>query len=213
MKRTLVPLALLLPLAAGCVVDVQGSGIPREEARFTADFRRIEARDTLHAQVIAGVAPSVIVHGDDNIVPIIRTDVIDGRLIIDADLSYASSLDVGVLVTVPDVDAVTARDLARVEVDGVNTASLAVEAEDLADVRVAGLCGDVAVWASDLATVDAIALFAATAHVEASDSATAEVHARQLVTGSVSDSATAHVYGRPWVVDVVVTDAAVLVLE
>ena len=77
-------LALLALVAAGCGggSSTNGSGHVVTVSRSVADFSAIDL--TGQANVVVSVGPSTAgtIKGDDNIVPLIHTDVRDGKLVI-----------------------------------------------------------------------------------------------------------------------------------
>src|ERR671937_185417 len=81
---------LVLAVAPGCYVagmpfvspPIKGSGHVVEEARTIGEFTGIEVHGVVAADVTAGEAPSLKLSGDDNLLPLIITEVQDGRLII-----------------------------------------------------------------------------------------------------------------------------------
>jgi hypothetical protein len=206
--------SLLVVIAcAACTVEVQGNGVPAQEGRIVSPFHDLSISDTLHAQIVVGPTASVVVHGDENLVHHIRTDVEGGYLFIDSDVSYSTSMELGVLITTPALYGVVARDVSTVEVDGLYAATFSVVAEDASSVRLSGYADDVDLWIDGASDVDAAALGTFTTWLEAYGSSTAQVNVTDRLSGTVADASTAYVYGRPTLIDAVVLDAAQIVIE
>lgn len=206
--------ALVVALAgSACTVEVEGNGVPAQEGRVVGAFHDLDVADTMHVQVVVGETQSVLVHGDENLIRHIRTDVSGGYLFIDSDTSYSTGLDLGVLITTPALYGVTAHDVATVEVDGLYASTFAAVADDASHVRVSGYAEDADLWLDGAADVDAAALATWTTWLEAYGASTAQVNVAERFSGTIAGSSTAYVYGRPPVIDAVVLDAGQIVLQ
>lgn len=87
--------SLLLLLTVGChVLDrptIVGSGVQLVDVRDCAGFSRIQAGSIVHLEIVEGDAYQVEVQGDDNLVPLVRTNVIGDRLEIGLEGDYRIS--------------------------------------------------------------------------------------------------------------------------
>ena len=100
-------LGLLLALAAGCHFDppIKGSGVSKTETRTVAGFTEVEVSGTVHLELTVGPAASLEVTTDDNILPIVVTEVSGGRLKISMRGNSTTSLGVNVKATTPTLSA------------------------------------------------------------------------------------------------------------
>jgi hypothetical protein len=155
----------------------------------------------------------VIVHGDSNLIHHIRTDATGGYLFVDTDVSYATSLDLGVLITTPALYGVTARDVSTVEADGIWDTAFSIVADDASHVRVSGYAEDSSLWVSGASDVDASELATWTTWIEMDGASTASLDVRERLSGTISGASTAYVFGQPLIVDAVVYDAASVILQ
>jgi hypothetical protein len=82
----------LLPLAASAQVTwtygsggstVDGSGNAVDQPRVVGPFRGLVVNGPVDVRLKAGNAQRVVVHADDNIVPLIQTQVVDDKLVVD----------------------------------------------------------------------------------------------------------------------------------
>src|SRR4051812_23550560 len=84
---------------------VRGNGVAREDRRTVAAFVGVEARQGLHVEVAveAGATPTVLVQGDENVLPHLTTIVEDGTLVVgvERNLSLAPSVPLVVHVRMP----------------------------------------------------------------------------------------------------------------
>ncbi|MDP2328581.1 MAG: DUF2807 domain-containing protein [Dehalococcoidia bacterium] len=123
MRRTATVLALAVSfLVAGCsgIVGERGSGDLVSEMREVTPFTGIDVSRAIEVEVTvaAGVASSVEVVYDDNLIDGIEVSVIDGVLFIDADRNMRPSSGAKVRVRVESLHRITASGASEVTVTG-----------------------------------------------------------------------------------------------
>jgi hypothetical protein len=110
MKRTTLAVLVAFGLA-GCGIRtdgtpaVQGSGFNGSERRQTGEFSGVVLEGSANVAVKIGQPTTVIVEGDDNLLPLITTEVKEGRLVIGNRESYTTRLGIHVYVTTPQLEA------------------------------------------------------------------------------------------------------------
>jgi hypothetical protein len=189
-------LALAVLAVAGCDPYVQGNGVYFEEARTPAEaLTGVRAFDGIEATVTAGAAEQrVVVSGDANLVPYIRTTVVDevGEApVFEVSIevpggTWSSSIPPRVVVELASLEYLFATDDSHVDASDVATQLLFVEAYGRSDVVVSGAGGgriDVVasgatVWAGSYPVSDG-------AQVDLSLGARAWLHSDGAVTGTV----------------------------
>ncbi|WP_052375129.1 head GIN domain-containing protein [Chondromyces apiculatus] len=148
----LAGLSLML-CAPACIT--QGSGIPAVQARsiggvHTPAFRAITLEGSIDAHVTIDPRISVVVRCDDNLVPLIRTDLRGEELVIDVDDRV-----LGISPKVPCRVDVTTPDMARLRVHGSAEARVTGASPHLAEVALSGSGNvDIASLQSDALTLD-----------------------------------------------------------
>lgn len=106
--RSLVVLALAV-VASACTyvhgVDVSGSGTKASETRAVANFTEVRASGAFRLEIRSGAAaPSVVVEGDDNLVPLFETEVSGATLKLQMPSgSYSPKVPLVVRVETPSV--------------------------------------------------------------------------------------------------------------
>lgn len=92
MLRVLLPVLMAAPAAFGCGISVDwdgpavaGSGVRTSVNRTVASFDRVDVGGAYDVVIRVGAAPSVVLEGDDNLLPLIRTEVRNGTLHINAE--------------------------------------------------------------------------------------------------------------------------------
>ena len=103
---------LCLPVLCFAVVNInscstnsiQGSGVAKTESRTVPAFTKIELAGSPEVEVIVGKAVSLTVTADDNVLPLIDTEVKGETLEIGSHDSYNSHVGVKVKITVPSLE-------------------------------------------------------------------------------------------------------------
>ena len=121
-RASLLPVsALFSVLLIACNVGphVTGSGEIISEGREVAPFSHVEVDGATDVIITYGSTQNVTVIADDNIVPIIRTEVSGETLRIEPDEPYSSSTQVRVEIVVPIIRSVDVEGSSDIEVRGV----------------------------------------------------------------------------------------------
>ena len=111
----LVICGMVAALVSGCLVidlngcsakKVKGSGNVVTEARQLPDFNRIHLKGSGRVFLTRGEMPSVEIKTDDNILPIIKTEVSDGKLVISHENYNPRPTTLHYFITVNDLKGV-----------------------------------------------------------------------------------------------------------
>ncbi|MTW13757.1 DUF2807 domain-containing protein [Pseudoduganella eburnea] len=128
MRSKLTIAALVALSMSGCVIvlndndNVKGNGTPTTETRSIASATglRIENRQRvdMEVEVHVGGAPQLVVEGDDNLVPLVHTEVRGDTLRIWAEERMSSSRPIRVRYTAPRLENLEATGSVRTHVQG-----------------------------------------------------------------------------------------------
>jgi len=110
-RRThFVPAALALAIllfVLGCGITigpgVVGSGVVKTESRSTGEFTSVQNNISANVDITVGPATQIVVEGDDNILPLITTDVHNGVLVISSNASIQTRSALKVTITTPEL--------------------------------------------------------------------------------------------------------------
>lgn len=128
--RTKLTLAALIALSlSGCVIvlndsydSVKGNGTTSTETRSIASATglRIENRQRadIEVEVHVGGAPQLVIEGDDNLLPLVRTEVSGDTLRIWTEQRMSSSKPIHVRYTAPRLENLESSGAVRTNVDG-----------------------------------------------------------------------------------------------
>ena len=144
MKKTVLPMSLLvlMALAAGCrlgVLDrVSGSGNRQRQKRDVASFNSISYNGEFEVDIVCQKPLELEVEGDDNILPLIGTEVSNNVLHIKSLRNYSVSEPIKLKISVPNLEGVVVNGAGRIEVSGVKNEKFEIDAKGGPTIRVSG---------------------------------------------------------------------------
>jgi Putative auto-transporter adhesin, head GIN domain len=197
MKRLLASLALALAL--GCSPTTRGSGVSKTEARPVAAFSEVAASTGLDVVVHVGAAASVSVTGDDNIVPLVETEVSKDRLRVayKPGQDVHTSVPLHVDVTLPALRYLSANSGCHVTADGIKADAFVIHATSGADATVSGTATTLAIDVTSGVRLDAGGLASGTATLHATSGASVTLRATESVKGDATSGSSVRVLGAP----------------
>lgn len=158
MKKLLLLVVLLPVLFGGChhgmLSEVKGSGNRKTETRQVASFTAIETEGAFDIDVVCGKTLHVEVDADDNILPLVRTEVSGNKLIIKPTRGYSSDDSPNVRITVPNIDAVSVNGAGKVQVSGVNNDKIQFYANGAPQVIASGTTKMIGIDVNGAAKID-----------------------------------------------------------
>jgi hypothetical protein len=195
MLAALIVLAFLSPVLADD--EVVGSGKITAETRELAEFDAIELRIAADMHVKIGKATPLKVEGDDNILPLIKTEVRDRRLVISSDSKFRSKHGVDLKVTVANLKAVEIQGAGDMHVHGLDNESFSVDVSGAADVHVDGTTEQLAVRICGAGDVLAFGLEAQAASVSITGAGDAKVSVANSLDAVIVGAGDVHYKGDP----------------
>ncbi|MEP7217991.1 MAG: head GIN domain-containing protein [Bacteroidota bacterium] len=107
MKRTILAAGLIACsiMSAACNVGdcISGSGVVISQERTMAPFESITTDGSMRLVITQDTVQSLRLEGEDNILPLIRTTVTDGRLTISSDRCYSSQSEITVYASMKQI--------------------------------------------------------------------------------------------------------------
>lgn len=209
---------LLLITLATTACGVAGSGVTATQSRSIADFTSLSVADGLRLEISRGPT-SLTIEGDDNLLPLIKTEVVDGRLIIRKATreSLRATRPIVLRLTTPalsrleasggtDVllaDAAAPRFSADLsggvdfEATGLELESFELHASGGVDVKAEGIAKAAQLIVTGGADVDARKLQVTHLAVDASGGCDLQLTALESIAGEASGGGSMKVHGHP----------------
>ena len=205
MRRTLgiaffAGIALLI---AGCdeIGDtfdgVRGSGNVITEERDVSGFNEIVVLGSGDVTVSVTGTESLTVEAEDNIMPLLTTEVRNGRLELGAKESFSATEGVKYTITAAALNGIKISGSGDVDATGIDTESFRVEISGSGDVAAGGASTHLDVGISGSGRFDGEGVVAASGEVGVSGSGTAAVNVSDNLDASVSGSGAIEYIGDP----------------
>jgi len=191
---------LALVALVGCQLfgsGVRGSGTAKTEQRTVAAFSKVSVDGSMQADITAGTAQIVELKGDDNIVPLITTDVASDELRISPKQSISPKLDLTARIAVPRLVAFDLSGSTSAAIHGVASDAFAISTSGSTHVTAAGTTKRIEIRVSGSSSVDAFELHAEDSRIDISGSADVDVFATGVLDVHISGSGHVRYAGSP----------------
>jgi hypothetical protein len=182
-------LSWALPASADWhLFGTHGSGVIKTEQRQTGSFDMILSKGSVDADVTIGPQLSVAVEADDNLLPLIHTEVKNGALVIDTEGNWTSRRDPVVHITMPSLGAIGIDGSGDATIRGLAGGALGARVRGSGDISASGSVKQLEVVLDGSGDVDCKDLHADDVAVRIDGSGDAKVDAaktlRVVINGS-----------------------------
>lgn len=202
MKKTIC-LLMLVSLGAGCGVvgkfmhGVRGSGNRVTEKRAVPAFLSVEVSGAYEVEIVAQQERSLEITGDDNILPLVTTEVRGNVLRIGSSKSFNISRPITVKITVPDLEGVSTSGASKINITAIKNAALEVDSSGASNISLKGETKKLKIGTSGAGNIEAKDLHAEKVSVESSGAGHVSVYATEQLDASASGVASIDYYGEP----------------
>ncbi len=189
-------LALSMTLLTACgdisitfgddVSKVKGNGIKATETRAVAAFTAIDATGIGRLKLRVGEIESLTITADENILPLIKSEVKDGVLVLSTTGATKSKTDIVFDATAKTIKRLENSGTVSINASGFNGGDLAVETSGVGSITLAGRVDSFKAELSGVGSLDAEALTADRVTTSLSGVGSATVHAEKSINGTVS---------------------------
>lgn len=190
-------------LVAGCdeIGDafdgVRGSGNVITEQRAVSGFDEIVILGSGDVSVSVTGTESLTVEAEDNIMPLLTTEVGNGRLELGSKESFSATKGIRYTITVAALSGVEINGSGDIDATGIDTQLFEVEISGSGDVTASGACAQLDVGISGSGRYDGEGLVAPVGIVSVSGSGKAIVNVTDDLDASVSGSGSIEYIGDP----------------
>jgi Putative auto-transporter adhesin, head GIN domain len=128
-------------ITAGChhgFADVKGSGKRETQKREVAPFTSISTEGAFNIEVVCQKDVSVEVEGDDNILPLVNTEVRGNVLRISNTKSYSVREPITFRISVPNLESILADGAGKVQITNVNNEKLQISSNGAVAINATG---------------------------------------------------------------------------
>src|SRR6185295_1608120 len=140
----LIAIVLLSLMLDGCSFvksysdQVRGSGIRKAEKRTVAPFSSIEASGAYDIKIVSQGEQSLELEGDDNLLPLVATEVRGDKLYIRSPKGFAAAKGIRVTISVPDIKGISSSGATAFDISNVKNESFSVDSSGASTINVSG---------------------------------------------------------------------------
>lgn len=197
----LVGAAVFIVLAVSAcdvnVLGVRGSGNVISETRDVSDFSEIAVLGSADVVVVVDGSESLTVEAEDNIMPLLRIEVRNGRLELGSESSISPTTKIRYTISAARLDAVSVSGSGDITAIGIDADSFDVEIDGSGRIEAAGTAGTLSVEISGSGNYVGEDLVASVGTVRVSGSGDAVVNITDELDADVSGSGDIEYIGEP----------------
>jgi Putative auto-transporter adhesin, head GIN domain len=199
-----IALCLILALAAcGCEIagkvanHVHGSGVKKTEKRDVPDFDSLSVNGAYDVVVQSGKSREVQLEGDENLLPLISTEVENGQLVVKNDSSFNSRTGLRLLISVPNIRDITLSGASNVELNNIENEKMEIQVDGASTVHASGETKSLAINLNGAGTIDSKDLRADAVDITSNGAGSVDVYAVDTLSATVNGVGTVNYYGAP----------------
>ena len=164
----------------------RGNGDVRTETRDIKGFKGVDVSGVFEVEIVAQKEFSVQLEADENLLPLIKTEVDGGILEISTTKRIKSSSGLKVRISAPDIEKLEISGVAKVSLANLKNAGLELETSGASKVNLAGETDKLVVEVSGASSIDAENLKSRAASVDASGASKVTVFATESIRSDAS---------------------------
>lgn len=199
MKKATLFLSFALLMLGGCKFGsgTPGSGTSKVDKRSVPAFTAVDISGAYDVQIVAQKEQSLELEGDDNLLPLIKTEVKDGVLVVKNDKSISSKNKLRLRINVQKLDGIETSGASDIVATNVKSDDFKIGTSGASELKVSGETKTLSIDSSGAGAIDTKDLHAEKVTITSSGAATAEVYASEELNASVSGAGAVEYYGNP----------------
>ena len=165
---------------------VKGSGVKATETRAVSAFTAIEATGVGKLKLRVGDQDGLKISADDNLLPLIKSEVKDGVLVLSTKGATNSKTDIVFEANAKTIKRLENSGTVSIDAKGFNGGELSVETSGVGSITLVGRVDSLKAQLSGVGSLDADGLTADRVQTDLSGVGSASVRAEKSISGSVS---------------------------
>ena len=190
-------LVSLLAQAACMMVGVHGSGVRKTEKRDLAPFTAIETSGAFEVNVTCQQPASFEIEADDNILPLVESEVRGGVLHLRTRKTYFSNAGIMVRISLPNLEVMRSTGAGKFRITNLKNDHFTIDSTGAATFVAEGQSKSVEISSTGAGKIDAHDLEASDASVKVTGAAGVEVYAIDQLDVTVSGAGRVIYSGNP----------------
>jgi hypothetical protein len=184
---TVVALAALFSACHHGIRDrVEGSGNRQTQKRDIPAFTSIATEGAFEIEVVCQKDPSLEIEGDDNILPLISTEVSNNVLHVKSSRGYTADTPVHLRLTVANLEGLSVMGAGKISISGLKNDKFEIDANGAPAITAAGETNVVDIETNGAGKIDTHKLRAARAVVDSKGVSKVEVYANDQLDVTVA---------------------------
>lgn len=176
---------------------VKGSGNVVSEKRDIGGFSKVDVGGVYQVEIVAQKEYGIEIEADDNIVPLVRTEVRGDTLVIKGAKRFNTANRIVVRIAAPNIDLLDVSGASVVSVTNLANDKLVVDSSGASKIRVEGSTRHLNVNMSGASTLDAAGLKAELADVDASGASKIDLNVAEELRADLSGACKLSYSGNP----------------
>jgi len=199
MRKIALLVVIASALFAGChnMHQVKGSGNRVMQKREVGEFKSISAQGAFDIRVVCQKPVSLEMEGDDNIVPLISSEVSGGVLYLKNLRNYSTNEPITFKISVPNLEGLSVSGAGKIDVSGLNSDRFEIDANGAPNIRVAGITKVVDIDSNGAAKIDTHKLQAGRAVVDSKGVNKIDIDVKDQLDVKISGPSTVTYAGDP----------------
>jgi hypothetical protein len=177
--------------------EVVGSGIAATEQRKLADFDSVAFVGSMDVQIVTGAPAPLEITADDNILPLIQTEVTNGHLTVGSKVGIRPKTPITLKIQAPNIKSVSGDGAVKIVAKGLQGNEISIDLTGASPVRASGKVERLRIETTGAGAVRADELAADHADVVVTGAGKIEVHAVQTLKVSMTGAGTVQYHGDP----------------
>ena len=201
MRNLAIVLTLLTLASVGCKhgmnAGIKGSGKREVQKREVQPFTSITSQGAFNIEVVSQKTQSIEIEGDDNILPLISTEVSNNVLRIRNHQGFSINEPVMIRISVPDLTALNVSGAGKIDVAGLKNDKFTIECDGAPVIKVSGQTKTIEIDTSGAAKIDTHSLHAVKGVVDSKGVSRIDVDVNEQLDVTVSGPSTVTYEGNP----------------
>jgi len=190
MKTLLLTLFTIVTLGSGCHHrfghEVIGSGMRQVQKRDVPAFASISTEGAFDITVVCQKPQSLEVEGDDNILPLVSTEVSNNVLHVKSLRGYSTRDTVKIRIDVPNIEGMNLKGAGSVEISSIKNDKFGIDSSGAPTIKVSGETKALEIDANGAGNIDTHRLRAARVVVDSKGVSKVEVYAGEQLDATVT---------------------------
>lgn len=175
----------------------KGSGNVKTENREVSGFKAVDISSAFEVEITAQKDFKLEIEADDNLLPLIKSEVEDGKLVIKTDKSFNSGNPLKIRISAPDINSLELSGASKVNLVNVSNESLSLDSSGASKIRIEGTTKNFSIEMSGASKLDAENLKAENVSVESSGASNMTVFVTNVLKADLSGATNVTYLGSP----------------